>query len=113
MSQEYGKKIIIKKSIYAGNDNFNIDNFEVFTEEFIKQKAEESLESSAEEWWESLRENWEHAHIINFVEFDMANFIESCINLDGIEHCAGLSEFDIVEYKEENFYVIPKIEITW
>ncbi len=50
---------------------------------------------------------------MNFVEFDIGNFNESCINLDGIEHCAGLSEFDIVEYKEENFYVIPKIEITW
>ena len=106
------KKIILK-SIYANNDNFNIDDYEVFEEDFVEGKAREKLESYAEEWWEDLRDNWRHDFIFNFVEFDMNEFIEKCINIDGREHSAGLGEYDVVEYEDEYYFVIPKTDIPW
>ena len=106
-------KDIILKSIYAKNDKFNIDDYEVFEEDFVEGKAREKIENYAEEWWDNIIQDWRHEFIFNFVELDINEYIERCINIDGIEHCAGLTEFDEVEYEEENYYVIPKTDIMW
>jgi len=106
-------KDIILKSIYASNDIFNIDDFEVFEEDFVEGKARETVESYAEEWWEDLRHNNRNEGMMGFVEFDMCEYIDWCINIDGVEHCCGLCECDIVYYEGEYYFVIPKTDIPW
>ena len=113
MSQADKDKKIILKSIYASNNIFNIDDYEVFEEDFVEGKAREKLESYAEEWWEDLRDNWRHDFIFNFVEFDMNEFIEKCINIDGAGLHCDLNEFDELEYEGEYYFVIPKTDIPW
>jgi hypothetical protein len=106
-------KDIIMKSIYAKQEGFNVDDYEVFEEEYVEQKARESIENFAEEWWENLRHNWKDNYIMNFVEFDINEYIEGCINIDGIETHASLEEYDEVEYEAETYYVINRGDIPW
>ena len=113
MSQSDMDIKIIMSSKFADVEYINTDDYEVFTEEFVEQKARENIESYAEEWWEDLRQNWRHDYIMNFVDFDIYKFIEGCINIDGYELHAGIDDCDVVEYEDKNYYVINRGDIPW
>jgi hypothetical protein len=106
---------IIKMSKFANMKDFNVDDYEVFEESYIKEKARERLESYCEEWWDNIMNmaKNENQYLLDYVKFDINEAIEGCIMVDGIEHCAGLSEFDTVEYEDENYYVINRGDIPW
>jgi len=107
-------KDIIMKSKYSKEKDFNVDDYEVYTEEEIEQKARDSIENYVERWWEDLTHNWRHEAIMSFVEINIEKYIDWCIDIDGIEHHAGLEDCNlVVEYEGEIYYVINRGDIPW
>ncbi len=64
-------KDIIMKSKYSHIKDFNVDDYEVFDEDFIEVKAREYLENYIDEYMERLREEAEEGCILDFISSDV------------------------------------------
>lgn len=116
LAETYKKKYITTQSKYAYEENFEPEDYEVFEESEIEDKATVSIENYAEECWDNVKDYMKdnhHSFLRNYVKFDIDEYVKEVINIDGIEQHAGIEEYDEVEFEDDKYYVIPKKDIPW
>ncbi len=116
LSETYKKKYITTQSKYAYEENFEPEDYEVFEEGEIQDKATESIENYAEECWDNIKDYMKdnhHGFLRNYVKFDIDEYVKEVINIDGIEQHAGIENYDEVDFEDDKYCVIPKKDIPW